>query len=162
MTEVGIVRKIDGPLVWVAEVDPKGCASCGSNGSCAGCDERSEGHVALALFGTPSKERLLTVRNSEGLSLQTGDKVEYYVAAGKAIKAGFLVLVLPVLCFLLFYGLAAFTFPHSGEGLRVLAGVAGLAVAFLVNLALRRRSGVDYPEIQRVLGRGGEKAGEEV
>jgi positive regulator of sigma E activity len=159
MTEVGIVRKIEGRLVWVAGADredAQGCASCGSQDSCGSCGERSEGHVGLDLFGSRSKERLFTVRNSEALRLRAGDRVEYYVSTGKAVKAGFLVLVLPVLSFLLFYGLASLVRPHSGEGLKVLSGVAGLAVAFLLNLALSRHGG-DYPEIRRVLGKGSDE-----
>lgn len=158
MIEAGIIRKIEGELVWVAGVGPaqgQGCASCGLQADCAGCEERPGAHAPLELFTSRRRERLLPVRNAEALALRPGDTVEYELSETQAIRAGFLVLVLPVLSFLLFYGLLALAAPRSGEGLRALAGVVGLALAFLLNLLLRRGDR-SYPVVRRVLEPGSE------
>lgn len=155
MIEAGIVRKIEGHLVWVAAADGaqgKGCASCGLQADCGGCEERPGAHAPLELFGARSGERLFAVRNSGGLALGPGDRVEYQVSEAQTIRAAFLVLVLPVLSFLLCYGLVALIAPGSGEGLRALGGVVGLALGFVSNL-LRRRGDSKYPEILRACRR---------
>jgi len=42
-------------------------------------------------------------RNTQAFDLAPGDRVEYFIAPGKAIKAGFFVLMVPILVFFLFY-----------------------------------------------------------
>jgi positive regulator of sigma E activity len=132
MTETGIVRKIEGGLVQVAFHDE--CRSCEKCGSCL----------------ATSKPREITAANPRSLSLAAGDRVEFSVSPGKAIKAAFLLLVLPVLLFFPFYYGAAALLPSGGEGLPVAVGLAGVAAGFGVNLLLRgaRR---EYPEILRVV-----------
>jgi positive regulator of sigma E activity len=132
VTEIGIVKRIDGSHVQVSFRDE--CGSCEKCGSCL----------------STSKPREFTVTNPKGLPLTVGDRIEFSVSPGKAVRSAFLLLILPVLLFFPFYYGAAALFPGRGEPAAVAVGLAGVAVAFGVNLLLRRGHR-EYPEIQRVV-----------
>jgi positive regulator of sigma E activity len=66
------------------------------------------------------------------------------------MKAGFLVLIVPILAFFLFYFLSGLLWPAAGETARVLVGVGGIALGFGMNFARKSRTR-EYPEITRVL-----------
>jgi positive regulator of sigma E activity len=154
MTEQGIVRKVDGQLVWISGEQCAGCEHEFHCGSCGSGDESSEhsrelNHHELTIFGK-RRERLFAVRNPQSLAVKTGDRVEYFIPPGKAIKAGFLVLIVPILAFFLFYYLAGLLWPAAGETARVLVGVGGIVTGFVMNFALKNKTG-EYPEITRVL-----------
>ena len=93
---------------------------------------------------------MFAVRNPQSLDVKTGDRVEYFIAPGKAVKAGFLVLIVPILAFFLFYYLTAVLWPDAGETAKVLAGVGGIALGFLMTFLLKNKTR-EYPEITRVL-----------
>jgi positive regulator of sigma E activity len=106
MKEQGIVKKVEGQLVWISAEQCVGCEHelhCGSCGPGDGISENSRrsNHHELTIFGT-RRERLFAAQNPQSLSIKTGDRVEYFIAPGKAIKAGFLVLIVPILAFFLF------------------------------------------------------------
>ncbi len=154
MTEQGIVKKVEGQLVWISSEQCAGCEHelhCGSCGPGDGDFENSSrsNHHELTIFGT-RKERLFAAQNSQSLSIETGDRVEYFIAPGKAIKAGFLVLIVPILAFFLFYYLTGILWPGAGETARVLIGVAGIVLGFVMNFALKNKTR-EYPEITKVL-----------
>jgi positive regulator of sigma E activity len=154
MREQGIVKRIEGQLVWISGEQCVGCdreAHCGSCGSTDGGSEHSRrsGHHELTIFGT-RKERLFAVRNPQFLDIKTGDRIEYFIAPGKAVKAGFLVLIVPILAFFLFYYLTGILWRDAGETAKVLAGVGGIAMAFVMNFALNNKTR-EYPEITKVL-----------
>jgi positive regulator of sigma E activity len=132
MTELGIVKKIDGDLVQVAFHEE--CQSCEKCGSCL----------------ATSKPRQFVVANPRGLRLVPGDRVEYSVSPGKAVKAAFLLLILPILLFFPFYYAAAALLPLGGEAVAVVFGLTGVALGFVLNILLRRGRR-QYPEILRVL-----------
>jgi positive regulator of sigma E activity len=154
MKEQGIVTRIEGQLVWITGEQCAGCEREFHCGSCGAGDESSNrsrefDHHELAIFGT-RKERLFVARNSQSLDIKSGDRVEYFIAPGKAVKAGFLVLIVPILAFFLFYFLTGLAWPAAGETAKVLAGVGGIALGFALNFALKNRKR-EYPEITRVL-----------
>jgi len=154
MTEQGIVKKVEGQLVWISGEQCAGCERefhCGSCGSGDGSSEqtRRSDHHELTIFGT-RRERLFAVRNPQSLTLKAGDRVEYFIAPGKAIKAGFLVLIVPILAFFLFYYLTGILWRDAGETAKVLAGVGGIVMGFAMNFALRNKTR-EYPEITRVM-----------
>jgi positive regulator of sigma E activity len=109
----------------------------------------SSHHHELAIFPA-RRERLFAVRNTRSLLLAPGDRVEYLVAPGKAVKAGFLVLIVPILAFLLLYVLTGVLWRQANEIARVLAGTAGIALAYLTIFALKNRIR-EFPEITRVV-----------
>jgi positive regulator of sigma E activity len=154
MTEQGIVKKIEGQLVWIAAQQCTGCehelhcGNCGSGEGSSGNARRFE-HHELAIFPT-RRERLFAVRNPQSLTVKIGDRVEYFVAPGKAIKAGFLVLIVPILAFFLFFYLTGIVWPDAGETAKVLAGVGGIGMGFVMNFALRNKTR-EYPQIIKVL-----------
>ena len=130
MTEKGLVTKVQGTSVTI-RCDGAECASCAS---CSG-----EQH-----------KRTISARNSMGLDVSVGDVVEVHVSAYKALRAAFLVLILPLILFLACYALGGWIGIES-EPVRALCGVAGIGLGFLVNLALRHIGGdSDTPEISRV------------
>jgi positive regulator of sigma E activity len=154
MTEQGIVKKIEGQLVWIAGEQCVGCEREFHCGSCGPGEEKSEisrefDHHDLRIFGT-RKERLFAVRNSQSLTIRTGDRVEYFIAPGKAVKAGFLVLIVPILAFFVFYYLTGLLWPSASETAKVLTGVGGIGAAFAMNFTLKNRTR-EYPEITKVL-----------
>jgi positive regulator of sigma E activity len=154
MTEQGTVKKVDGQLVWISGEQCAGCEREFHCGSCQSGDGTSGqsgefDHHDLGIFGT-RKERLFAVKNSHSLNIRTGDRVEYFIAPGKAVKAGFLVLIVPILAFFLFYYLTGLLWPDAGETAKVLAGVGGIVLGFGMNFALKSRTR-EYPEITRVL-----------
>jgi positive regulator of sigma E activity len=154
MTEQGVVKKIEGQLVWLSGEQCAGCEREFHCGSCGPGDGHSEhsgefNHHDLRIFST-RKERLFAVRNSQSLNIKTGDRVEYFIAPGKAIKAGFLVLIVPILLFFLAYYLTGVLWPGAGETARVLAGVGGISLAFGMSFALKGKTR-EYPEITKVL-----------
>jgi positive regulator of sigma E activity len=154
MTEQGIVKKVEGQLICISGDQCGGCdheIHCGSCGSGDGSSENSRrsGHHELTIFGT-RKERLFAARNPQSLSIKTGDRVEYFIAPGKAVKAGFLVLIVPILAFFLFYYLTGMLWPDAGETAKVLAGVGGIVMGFVMNFALKNKTR-EYPEITKVL-----------
>jgi positive regulator of sigma E activity len=126
------VRKIDGDLVKISFRE--GCESCEKCGSCL----------------TTSKPREFLVANPRGLPLIPGDQVEYAVSPGKAVKAAFMLLILPILLFFPFYYGVAALLPGAGEAPPVIAGLAGVSLGFLINILLRRGRR-QYPEILRVI-----------
>lgn len=160
MTEQGIVKKIEGQLVWISAQQCGGCdheAHCGSCGSgrtgieIADAEPGHPAHHGHAIFGT-GRERTFAVRNSQSFQVSIGDRVEYFVAPAKAIKAGFFVLIAPILIFFLFYFLTGLLWPDAGETAKVLAGVGGIAAGFALNFALKSKIR-EYPEITRIIPR---------
>jgi len=132
MKEVGIVRKIDGELVEVAFHDE--CQSCEKCGSCL----------------ANSKPRRFLVANSKGLAVIPGDRVEYAISSAKAVRAAFMLLILPILLFFPFYYGASALLPGHGEFAPVVFGLTGVALGFGLNVFLRRGRR-EYPEILRVI-----------
>jgi len=154
MTEQGIVKKVEGPLVWISADQCVGCDHELHCGSCRPADgdsgnTRSFDHHQLGMFGT-RRERLFAVCNPKSLTVKTGDRVEYFIAPAKAIKAGFLVLIVPILAFFLFYYLTGILWADASETAKVLFGVGGIAAGFAVNFALKNKTR-EYPEITKVL-----------
>jgi len=152
MTEQGIVKKVEGQLVWISGDDCTGCdhgAHCGSCGpSVPGSENRGSGGHGEIL--PVRRERSFAARNTRGVDLAPGDRVEYFIAPGKAIKAGFFVLMVPILIFFLFYFLTGVIWTGAGETARVLAGLGGIVLGFLMNFVLKKRIR-EFPEIIKVL-----------
>jgi positive regulator of sigma E activity len=154
MREQGIVKKIEGPLIWVSAGQCMGCDHELHCGSCASADgdsgnTRSFNHHELGIFGT-RKERSFAVQNPKSLTVEVGDRVEYFIAPAKAIKAGFLVLIVPILAFFLFYYLTGILWADAAQTAKVLFGIGGIAAGFAVNFALKKKTR-EYPEITKVL-----------
>ena len=94
------------------------------------------------------KERTFPAENPENLFLLKGDMVEILVDPGDAIKAAFMIFMLPLLGFLAFYGVASLL--TSIEVVLFLAGVLGLAGGLGFNGLLRKVKGPGrLPVIQK-------------
>ncbi len=106
------------------------------------------GSLAACGAFVQSSPQILRAGNPRGISLRPGDVVEVGFAPGKAVRAGFMVLILPLLLFLAAFA-AAGALGVQGDPLKVLAGVGGLAIGFGIAW-LRGRSGGNLPEIVRI------------
>ncbi len=149
MTEQGEVKKVEGELVWISGDDCTGCDHCGSCGPSvpASKNHSAGGHGEISLT---RRERSFAARNTQAFDLAPGDRVEYFIAPGKAIKAGFFVLMVPILVFFLFYFLTGAIWTGAGETARVLAGVGGIVLGFLMNFVLKKKIR-EFPEITKVV-----------
>ncbi len=133
MIQPAIVEKVQSRnLVFVRYPKPKGAKSETS---------RSFWNV---------KERAFPAENPKELNLKKGDVVELMVEPAGAIKAAFLVFMVPLLGFFLFYK-GAEMYIQSMEVL-FLAGLTGLMTGIGINLVLYKLKGPGkLPRIQKIL-----------
>ncbi len=85
------------------------------------------------------KERSFPAENPQSLSLSKGEMVEILINPADSIKAAFMVFILPLIGFLLAYGI--FSLISGNEVLLFLAGVTGLAGGMGVNVLVRKIKG---------------------
>ncbi len=128
MIDKATVIRTEGDRVILA-CRSQGCKSCSS----MFCKSGVEG-------------REFTAINPRGVSLHTADEVEFYVEPGRAILAGFLVLVMPLIAFAAAYFAVGGLFDEPSEQVRVLAGLGGLFLGFWVAYLLGRRN-TRYPVV---------------
>ncbi|MFP4431044.1 MAG: SoxR reducing system RseC family protein [Spirochaetaceae bacterium] len=128
MIEKAIVIRTEGERVILA-CQSQGCKSCSSMFCASGGDRRE-----------------FTAVNPRGVALKTADEVEFYVEPGRAILAGFLVLVMPLLAFAAAYFAVGGLLEEPSEQVRVLSGLGGLFLGFGVAYLLGRR-GSRYPVV---------------
>ncbi len=133
MTEQGVVSKIDGTHVTI---------ECGGGPECSSC----------GVCGDKRGPRTIRALNAHGLEIAVGQIVEVFVSPYQAVRAAFLVLILPLVLFLACYGFGSLIL--GSELGRALCGVGGLGLGFLFNLLLRWRGGrKEMPLVSQVLGR---------
>ncbi len=132
MTELVKIKEIEGSRV-LCTCTTSACKSCSGSGFCN------------------IKIREIEVRNPKGLEIHPGNTIEIYLPPGKTIFAGFMVMIFPLILFGLFFMITGKIFPGTGEGIRVLAGVAGIAVGFLTSWGYSRiTNSRNIPEIIKV------------
>jgi positive regulator of sigma E activity len=85
------------------------------------------------------KERSFPVDNPENIQVNPKELVEIEVDPSGAIKAAFMIFMLPLLGFLAFYGSG--TLIIKSEGLLFLLGVLGFACGMGVNILVRKFKG---------------------
>lgn len=97
------------------------------------------------------KKESLLVYNKSNLALKAGDRIEIYAAPAKTILAGFLIFIVPLLLFIVFYFAGHLIFESGDDLIPFLCGLSGIAVGFLLNLAIKLiRKEEDLPEITKV------------
>lgn len=135
MTGRGIVRDVTDDsvsILYCGDRDCEGCHNCGH------------------LF--KEKEKILQAKNRTNQPLNPGDTVEVFLAPWKAVRAAFIVLILPLLLFFLFYYAGSRLLGIEKENLQVLLGVGGIILGFLISLIRKLLSRqTELPEIVRVL-----------
>lgn len=127
MIEKATVIRTEGERVILA-CESQGCKSCSS------------------MFCKPGDRREFPAVNPKGLPLHRSDEVEFYVQPGRAILAGFVVLVMPLIAFALAYFAAGVLFSEPTEQVRVLSGLGGLFAGFGFAYLLGRRDN-RYPVV---------------
>ena len=92
---------------------------------------RSQGcKTCSSMFCKPGNRQEFEAVNPKGLDIHRSDEVEFYVQPGRAILAGFIVLVMPLIAFALAYFGAGLLAPEPSEQVRVLSGLGGLLLGF--------------------------------
>ena len=110
------------------------CANCKAGSFCA------------------TKGKTFNAHNGTGENLSVGDKVEIYLPPGKTITAGFIALLVPILLFPVGYYLPTLIAQSAGEGLKIISGLIGIAVGFLISRSFSKAKSKEYtPEITRVV-----------
>ena len=147
MVETGIVNSIDGNIVKMGCGPNEGCESCSSS-FCS------------------TDTRVFEAINPKGLEIGKGDTVDVYLAPGKTVAAGFLVLIVPLILFATGYLLTGRVAPGASEGIKALFGLAGLAAGFMTSFfysAKRREKSMPViVAVRRKAGVGKASAGTEV
>ena len=115
MTETGTVTHIEGNLITVNHA--KDC------GKCKTCKDTIVDKTYRAV-------------NSRNLTISLGDIVSVYISPTKAIKAAFMVFIMPLLLFFISYFLAQ-GIGITSELMRVIFGTIGITCGFLFNLLIR-------------------------
>jgi len=134
MTETATVHSIEGDIIKMGCGRAEGCASCSSSFCSA------DTHLFEAI-------------NPKQLEIKTGDLVDIYIPPGKAIFAGFLVLIVPLLLFAAGYLITGSVVAGASEGIRAVIGIAGLAAGFLLSFAYSKKRKADsMPVIVSVRG----------
>ena len=99
-----------------------------------------------------TKGKTFVARNATEKTLHSGDTVELYLPPGKTIFAGFIALLVPILLFPVGYYLPSLFNPTTGEGVRVITGIGGIALGFLISRLFSRSRSDEYtPEITKVI-----------
>ena len=120
MTEKAIIRSVDGRIAKMGCGPAEGCESCSSS------------------FCSADKREFEAI-NQKGFELNAGDIVDVYLAPGKTIAAGFLVLIVPLILFATGYIFTGRFSPESTEGARALVGLCGLAAGFALSYYYSKR-----------------------
>lgn len=132
MVETGIVNSVNGSIAEIGCGPNEGCESCSSSF----CSE---------------EKRVFEAINSKGLELNTGDLVDVYLAPGKTVLAGFLVLIVPLILFGTGFLLAGSLINDATEGTQALFGLGGLAVGFYGSFAYsKKRREKSMPVIESI------------
>lgn len=110
------------------------CANCKASSFCA------------------AKERIFVADNVHDLNLHPGETVELYLPPMKTIWAGFITLLVPLLLFPVGYYFPLLFIEAPDEGTKIIGGIGGIAVGFLLARIFSRRKGYKYlPHIVRVV-----------
>ena len=136
MVETAIVQNIEGEVFKMGCGDVEGCTSCSSS-FCS------------------SDKRVFEAINPKKLDIKEGDMVDVYLAPGKAIAAGFLVLIVPLLLFMAGYLISGRLITDSSEGIRAVFGLIGLSAGFFISFAyIKKRIAASMPTIVSVRTKG--------
>lgn len=134
MYEHALVVSIQNDGMITVACQTASCESCQAGGFCA------------------TKGKTFVARNSSDTKLSIGDTVELYLPPGRTVLAGFVALLVPILLFPIGYYLPSIFSGTVSEGIRVLAGIGGIAVGFLISRIFSRRNAQDYtPQITRII-----------
>ena len=136
MIERARVLRVDGDQVVLA-CDDSACEAC----------------PASQAFCSP-RVREFTANNSKGVSLSPNQLVDVFVHPGKAIWAGFTVLIMPLILFALGYFLGEQILGAGREVAAMLIGLGALGVGFAMSYGYHQlRKGKDMPEVVGIAAR---------
>ena len=113
------------------------------------------GSCTHCTLGKEKQETSVEARNLSALPLKIGDTVEISLSPWKSIKAGFLILIMPLLLFFVLYLFGKHLLGIDSETANIFLGISGIAIGFLINILIKRfQSRPDLPEITRIVESG--------
>lgn len=146
MQEQGKISRITNDIVTVELQSDATCAECGAEGT----NEQKTGCKSCSVFQT--QKRYLTAVNRNNIDLKVGDEIIVNLSPAKAIKAGFLIFIVPLLLFLGGYLVTGSLFSGSDETAKLLIGFCGLFAGFAFIFIRSRISGKkDWPVVDSVI-----------
>lgn len=114
----------------------------------AGCENCKAGSFCA------TKGKTFIAQNDTEQTISVGDMVELYLPPGKTVLAGFVALLVPVLLFPVGYYLPSALVADVGEGVRIISGIGGIAVGFMISRIFSKAKAKEYiPKITRVIDR---------
>lgn len=138
MYELAKVTSIgdDGKISVMCDLDA--CAGCKGSAFCA------------------TKGKIFEADNKHGLALGIGDNVELFLPPGKTIFSGFISLIFPLMLFPLGYYAPLLFSGEPTEKVKILCGVAAIALSFpIIKLYSNQKGKKLLPIITRVIGEKG-------
>lgn len=118
--EVVQVSRVDASGIWISADRQSACSACSAKKSC------SQGALSDWM---PGKSVEMTVVNPAGLAPEVGQNVVIGLEEGSLMRASVLVYLVPLL--MLVVGAMLARALDGGEGVQILAGLAGLAAGFM-------------------------------
>ena len=116
------------------------------------CRDAECGSCTHCTLGKEKQETSVEARNLNALSLKIGDTVEIFLSPWKAIKAGFLILIMPLLLFFILYLFGKHLLGIESETANIFLGISGIAIGFLINILIKRfQRRPDLPDITRIV-----------
>ncbi|MFA5570821.1 MAG: SoxR reducing system RseC family protein [Sphaerochaetaceae bacterium] len=99
-----------------------------------------------------SQGKTFSARNTADGHIGIGDTVELYLPPGKTIMAGFVTLLVPILLFPVGYYITSLFHTSPSEMMRVVYGIGGIALGFLISRLFSKRNEHEYtPVITKII-----------
>lgn len=135
MTEKALITKIEGNVAYLKCNTGSGCKSCAGGMFCNVKNKEIQAHII------------------KDVEVQVNDWVEVYIPPAKAVGAGFMVLILPLIIMMLSYAAIDTLLPDLAEMFKVLVSFTGLGLGFGINILIKRFKKPELPLVTKLLKR---------
>ncbi|GAB1433774.1 hypothetical protein MASR2M29_24170 [Spirochaetota bacterium] len=139
MRELGIVTKIKEGILTVRIAAAEGCSSC------SGCSS-SNTHNDCSIAG---KELQADAAADNDISV--GDRVELYVPDSAGAAGALWLIFVPICLFFVAYLGLGYLIPGSGDGLKAISGLAGIAVGLLFGATVAKKGRMSHRPVARLV-----------
>lgn len=139
MKERGIVTKIKDGVLTVRIAVSEGCSSC------TGCSNNNS-HNDCSIVG---KEMQAVAAQDNTINM--GDTVELYVPDSASAAAALWLIFVPLCLFFAAYLGLGIIKPEYGDGIKALAGLAGISIGLLFGATVAKRGRMSHRPVARLV-----------